>query len=73
VEYTKLEDKDMKENIKFKELFYQEAFDGVPSTWVVQYYVGDNPFPEARYFPSKSEAEAFEVSISYIENYLQIN
>jgi len=43
-----------------KETFYQPAYDGIPGHWVVQYYIGNHPFPQAAYFTTQKEAEEFE-------------
>jgi len=43
-----------------KETFHQEGGDGIPSHWVVQYYVYGEGFPRASYFNTYDEAEEFE-------------
>lgn len=48
---------------KHKETFYQPPFEGVPGHWVVQFYIDNNPFPEAAYFSSEEEAKDFEKEI----------
>jgi len=45
---------------RHKETFYQAAFQGIPAHWVVQFYIDDNPFPEAAYFSSEEDAVEFE-------------
>jgi len=45
---------------KHKETFFQAAYQGVPSTWVVQYYIKGSAFPEASYFGTEEEALEFE-------------
>ena len=55
-------------NLKHKETFFQSAHEGIPSTWVVQYYVDDNPFPEAAYFKTVIEAMSFEKEIEDSKN-----
>ena len=43
-----------------KEVFYQPAFEGVPSSWIVQYWENDpTDFPEAQYFKTLEDAEVF--------------
>lgn len=44
-----------------KETFFQPADEGMPSTWVVQYWIDDpSGFCEAKYLKTKEEAEAFK-------------
>jgi len=43
-----------------KETFYQGADEGIPSHWVVQYYIYGKGFPEASYFNTEEEAKEFE-------------
>jgi hypothetical protein len=52
--------------IRHKETFYQDYSDediNIPSHWVVQYYIDDSPYPEARYFNTAIEATEFEKEI----------
>ena len=42
-----------------KEMFFQPAFDGIPSHWVVQYYEEGKAFPDAAYFKTESDALKF--------------
>ena len=49
--------------IKHKETFYQPAEAGIPSHWVVQYYVDNDPFPHASYFETQVEADKFEIEL----------
>ena len=45
---------------RHKETFFQACFEGVPSHWVVQFYVDDNPFPDAAYFRDEETALRFK-------------
>ena len=48
-----------------KETFFQPADDGMPSTWVVQFYTDNgNGFPDAQYFATEKEARAFESDLA---------
>jgi len=49
---------------KHKETFFQEADDGIPSHWVVQYYDVGSKFPCARYFGKEKDALTFEREIT---------
>jgi len=42
-----------------KEVFHQSADSGIPSHWVVQYYIEGKAFPEAEYFTTEDEAWEF--------------
>jgi len=41
-----------------KEIFFQAAECGMPSTWVVQYYIEGQAFCEAKYFKTEQKAQA---------------
>ena len=47
--------------MRFKEMFHQSASDGIPSHWVVFYYIDDNQNSshEAAYFDSEEAAKKF--------------
>ena len=48
-----------------KETFYQQADEGLPPTWVVQFYTdNENGFPDAKYFKTMEEAVEFEKQLS---------
>ena len=53
----------MDEQLIHKETFHQASQPefGIPSSWVVQYWVGSSDnFPQAQYFSSETEAVSFE-------------
>lgn len=53
------------EKLRHKETFFQQSEPevGLPSTWVVQYWAGDEPFCHASYFSSYEDAKEFEEEI----------
>jgi len=57
----------MKDEYHYKETFFQEADDGIPSHWVVQYYKTGDPWPISKYFSIHSEAIEFEKNICKVE------
>ena len=50
----------MSKDMKHKETFFQASDSGVPSHWVVQYYLNGSSFPEAAYFNKEKDAQEFE-------------
>ena len=53
-----------------KETFRQDAHDGIPTHYVVQYWV-DNPntFPESSYFSTLVEAVEFEKTLTTYDQF----
>lgn len=54
-----------------KETFFQMAYDGIPSTWVVQYFESSPfDFPDAAYFGTEEEAREFEKTLEKYDDWL---
>ena len=51
------------EGTRHKETFFQAGEEGIPSHWVVQFYVDGSAFPEAAYFSTEKEARELEEAL----------